>query len=162
MCSINHLMQTEGCSENNVHSCCVPQELVMKGNRGLFTKNMPVTPPQEPFSHHSITRKPNLSIKLATFIVKTLNYTYSFSCSPASLSSHWRKATVRLSAEDPVADGGLAVNEGIQCQEPVVLTLDRHNRLVSTLRCTAESCVSTLEIHVWSTNQCEDFGSKTG
>lgn len=68
---------------------------------------------------------------------------------------------MRLSAVDPVADGGLAVKEGIWCQKPAELTLDRHKRLVSSPGCTAEACVGALEIRVWSTKQCEDFGSKT-
>lgn len=49
------------------------------------------------------------------------------------------------------------------CQEPAEFTLDLHNLLVSTSRCTAEACVSTLESRVWSTKTTwsEDFGSKS-
>lgn len=71
------------------------------------------------------------------------------------------RSAVRLSAVDPVADGRFAAKEGIRCQKPAEFTLDHHKPLVSTSWFTAEACVSTLEIRVWTTKQCGDFGSKT-
>lgn len=56
-----------------------------------------------------------------------------------------------------MADGGLAVEEGVWCQEPAEFTLYYHNTLVSTPGCTAETCVSTLDIRVRSTLELDQL-----
>lgn len=153
MCSINHLMQTDGCSENNMHPCCFAQRVVLRVLKGLHDKmkTSPLLRWWHWFPDIRITDTHHLDVPGAASSKERIRI-YIHPC--VSLSSCWGTATVRLSAVDPVADGELALTEDNVCQEPAEFTQERHNRLVSTPRCTAEACVSTLEIRVWSTKQC--------
>lgn len=77
-----------------------------------------------------------------------------------SLLTHSDRATLSSGS------GGrwrIGSGEGNQCQEPAEFTLDLHNLLVSTSRCTAEACVSALESRVWSTKTTcsREFGTKS-